>query len=297
MKHFTVPVCIPNTVSELPLDAPAVLEAYLLDNDSGFRPERIRPAIIICPGGGYSHVSAREGEPVAIHFNSLGFQSFVLNYHVSPYEYPVALCELAAAVASVREHAQEWHVNPEQIVVAGFSAGGHLAANLCVSYTEDWLLSAIHADIADIHPNACILSYPVITSGEYAHVGSFERLLGLTGENDLTFHSPTAAKNHLLSKLSLEKQVTDSVPPTFLWHTFSDASVPVENTLLYASALCKANVLTELHIYPFGGHGLSLATEETSAADGHQIVPECSQWPELAVRFLRQVFEMGRNLQ
>lgn len=280
MRQFTLPITISDTITNLPIEVPATLDAYLLDLTSGFRPERIRPAIIICPGGGYSHVSEREGEPVAIRFNSLGFQAFVLHYHVAPYEYPTALCELATAIALVRDHASEWHINPDQIVVAGFSAGGHLAANLCVSYTEEWLQAAVNSDCKNLRPNACILSYPVITSGEYAHIGSFERLLGST------------KKAALLAQLSLETQVSSSVPPTFLWHTFSDSSVPVENSLLYATALRRFGVLTELHIYPFGGHGLSLATEETSAADGHQIVPECSEWPQLAKRFLQQVFAL-----
>lgn len=272
MNVFTLPI---QTGKET---CTATLDAYLLEHSPAFRPERCRPAILICPGGGYSHLSFREGEPIALRFNSLGFHAFVLHYDVAPHEYPTALVELALAVRLLREHAREWRISPDQIAVAGFSAGGHLAANLCVSYTEHWLNEALEVTPQQIQPNACVLSYPVITAGEYAHRGSMEHLLGehLTPE--------------LLYAVSLEHQVHPLVPPTFLWHTFSDASVPVENSLLYAAALRKAGVMTELHIYPFGGHGLALATEETSAADGHQIVPECAEWPEHASRFLKQIF-------
>lgn len=264
---------------------PATLTAYLLDNDASFRPERVRPALIICPGGGYVYTSPREAEPIAVKFSSLGFQTFVLNYHTAPYEYPTALCELACAVRMVRKNSAEWNIDPERIAVAGFSAGGHLAASLCVGYQKEWLLGALGAGEQEIAPNACVLSYPVITSGEFGHQGSFENLLGLHSEED----KAKKYKQDLLELVSLEKQVTDAVPPTFLWHTYEDSAVPVENSLLYAASLCSAGVLTELHIFPFGGHGLSLATEETSDAQGNQIKEECSVWPELAARFLNQV--------
>ena len=260
--------------------SPATMDAFLLDTEK----ETLRPALIICPGGGYGFVSEREGEPIARKFNSLGFQTFVLNYHVAPFEYPTALCELAVAVRKVRQNATEWNIDPERIAVAGFSAGGHLAASLCTGYKKEWLLGALDATPEEIAPNACILAYPVITTGEFGHQGSFENLLGIHTDAD----KAKKYKQDLLELVSLEKHVTEDVPPTFVWHTYADSSVPVENSLLYVASLCNAGVLAEFHMFPFGIHGLSLATEETAYGREDCIQEECAVWPEMAARFLDQ---------
>lgn len=290
MKTFTIEVekgmIAPMDLVKQGKYSPATLDAFLLEKTDFPKPEEgAYPALIICPGGGYSHVSEREGKPVAKKFNSLGFCTFVLNYHVAPFEYPTALCELASAVRAVRENAEEWGIDPERIAVAGFSAGGHLAANLCTGYKKEWLLGSIDATPEEIMPNACVLSYPVITSGEYGHQGSFENLLGMHTDADKT----KKYKLDLLELVTLDRHVTEDVPPTFLWHTYEDSCVPVENSLLYLAALCNAGVLAEFHMFPFGVHGLSLATEETSnGGDENLIVEECQGWPEMAARFLNQ---------
>lgn len=266
--------------------SPAQLRAYLLEEADAEKPENgDYPALIICPGGAYSHVSEREGEPVAKKFNTLGFSAFVLNYHVAPFEYPTALCELASAVRIVRENAKEFGIDPERIAVAGFSAGGHLAASLCTGYKKEWLLNALNASAEDIMPNACVLGYPVITSGEFGHQDSFENLLGMHSDAD----KAKRYKQDLLELVTLDRHVTEDVPPTFLWHTYEDSCVPVENSLLYLAALCNAGVLAEFHMFPFGPHGLSLATEDTAwINDPGSIREEIQIWPELAARFLNQ---------
>ncbi len=266
--------------------SPAQLHAYLLEETDAKKPEDgDYPVLIICPGGAYGHVSEREGEPVAKKFNALGFSTFVLDYHVAPFEYPTSLCELASAVRTVRENAEEFGINPERIAVAGFSAGGHLAASLCTGYKKEWLLSALNASAEDIMPNACILGYPVITSGEFGHQDSFENLLGMHTDAD----KAKRYKQDLLELVTLDRHVTEDVPPTFLWHTYEDSCVPVENSLLYLAALCNAGVLAEFHMFPFGPHGLSLATKETAwINDPDSIREEIQIWPELAARFLNQ---------
>ena len=133
-------------------------------------------------------------------------------------------------------------------------------------------------------PNACVLCYPVITSGEFAHQGSFENLLGIHSDADRA----KKYKQDLLELVSLEKYVTNDTPPTFVWHTYEDASVPIENSLLYVASLCNAGVLAEFHMFPLGIHGLSLATEETAFGDPNGVREECAVWPEMAARFLDQ---------
>lgn len=151
---------------------------YVADNSEEMEPDRIRPAILILPGGGYAMTSDREAEPVALQFLAKGFAVFVLRYSVQPSRYPVALLEAAEAMRLIRANADQWHVNPAQVAVLGFSAGGHLAANLATSVGDEDIREQGGIDPDAVRPNALMLSYPVITAGKYAHRGSFQCLLG-----------------------------------------------------------------------------------------------------------------------
>lgn len=229
-----------------------------------------RPLVLVCPGGGYSRTSDREAESVALQFLAMGYHAAVLRYSCAPAQYPTALLELASSMALIRGHAQEWHVKPDGIVVQGCSAGGHLAASLGMFWREPFLARALGlADSALLRPDGMILCYPVITSGEFAHRGSFECLLG-------------GRQEELSEKMSLEKQVTADTPPAFIWHTFADQSVPVENSLLLVGALRRAGISTEFHMYPKGEHGLALANRLTATSDGRAVQEECASWIGLA---------------
>lgn len=234
--------------------------AYLPDSLKG----ETRPAAIICPGGGYQHVSPREGEPVALDFVARGMACFVLKYSIAPARYPAALRQLAEAIALVRAHAQEWHVTPGRVLVAGFSAGGHLAASLATLY-DDPILTEAGYDPAISRPDGLMLGYPVITGGPQAHRGSFDNLLG-----------PDAPQAQIKA-LSLENRVTADTPQTFLWSTADDGAVPIANTLMFADALAAHHVPFALHIFPHGHHGLSLAT----AAVNDVPEPTVAVWPAL----------------
>lgn len=247
---------------------PASLSAYLLDAVS-VAPKKRRPSVIVVPGGGYNRCSDREKEPVAMQFLAMGYHAFVLDYSVAPHRFPVSLTELALAVATVREHAEEWRVDPKAILVCGFSAGGHLACSLGTFWDHGSIYGAIQKTAEQIRPDGLILCYPVITSGEFKHPGSIEMLLGEHPDRSLE------------EGVSLENQVTAAMPPTFLWHTLTDESVPVENSLLLASAMRRSGVSFELHIFPSGGHGLSLANEETGGDQERLVEPCCQTWISL----------------
>lgn len=234
-----------------------------------------RASVVICPGGGYGFLSDREAEPVALTFAAMGFNAFVVWYRVAPYRDPAPLQDVAGAVAWVREHAKDFSADENAIAVMGFSAGGHAAGSLGVRWHDAALMADCGYPCEAARPNAMVLCYPVITAGKFAHRDSFRNLTGL---NALPLHM-----TH-----SLEKLVTDKTPPTFLWHTFEDDLVPVENTLLMASALRRHGVLSEVHIFPHGGHGLALCNELTSD-NPEQNRPECAQWVQMAARFLRSV--------
>ncbi|WP_265458016.1 alpha/beta hydrolase [Enterococcus sp. HY326] len=255
----------------------AELILYLQDNSAEIDPLRQRPMILICPGGGYEFLSEREGEPVALHFLSLGYQAAVLKYSVAPaVRYPVALKQLATSVAFIRKNAGDFFVDAAKITVLGFSAGGHLAASLGVNWNKP-LLADI-APAAEIYPNALVLSYPVISSGKYAHQGSFQALLGAD------YPKENAA-------VSIEKLVDQDFPATFVWHTVADDAVPAKNSLLLADALYDASIPFEFHLYNRGLHGLSLGTVETRrASEPYQILEDVENWPQMADRWLKNQF-------
>ena len=222
--------------------------------------------------------SDREAEPIALSFAARGFHAAVLRYPVAPARFPAALCALAKAVAYLRANAEANYIDPDRIVVSGYSAGGHLAASLGVFWNCDWLEQCVGSRGKDFRPNGLLLGYPVITSGAFAHAESFERLLGT---------DPESAR---LQQVSLENHISPSVPPTFLWHTYTDELVPVENSLLFAQGLRKVGVEFELHIYSTGVHGLSLANDITMDRDGGRVCPACTGWVDLACAWLWRVF-------
>lgn len=273
MKYENVKIEIGDAVE-------AHLSLYIQDNHPDTYGERKRPMVIVCPGGGYEHVSVREGEPVAYHFLTAGCHAAVLWYDISKHgvAYPQQLLELAWSVAYVRNHADEFAVDRDRILLAGFSAGAHLAASLGCFWDKDWLAQEMHMEKECYQPNGMILAYPVITSGEFAHRGSFEKLVG------------SRADDGLECKLSLENQVTDKVPPVFMWHTNEDQTVPLENSLLFAAALRKAGVNFEYHVFPHGGHGYALATKETCSKGKNETDPQCAQWMGLCKNWLKYNF-------
>ena len=206
----------------------ADLYTYILDNSVEMHPDRKRPVVVICPGGGYEMTSDREAEPIAMQYLARGYHAVILRYSVAPARYPLALMQLAKTVAYLREHAGEFHIDTDKIILQGFSAGGHLAASLGVFWREKFISEALHTDAEMVKPNGMILSYPVITSGKFAHMGSFEALLG-ENSND----------SEKRKKQSLEFQVTEDTPPTFLWHTVTDDTVPVENSMLFFRSIAQ----------------------------------------------------------
>ena len=252
------------------IEGNATLKCFVHDRDEEMKRYNVDlPAMIVCPGGGYCFTSRREADPIAVEFYNRKYATFVLNYDVAPYRYPVALTELAAAVDYVRSNAEKFSVNPNRIFVVGFSAGGHLACSTGIVYDEVAADNGDECDAVSARPDAMILCYPVITCQEgKAHFGSFECLLG---GNDRAAFAPC----------SWETRVTASTPPAFLWHTSEDSAVPVENSLEFALAMRRQKLPFELHVFPYGHHGLGLGTKEEYA--------EVRRWPELAGTWLEKM--------
>lgn len=271
MKHFEEKIVINTEGSS---KHTATLMGYIPDVQQIQGENHTRPAVLILPGGGYAYTSEREAEPVALKFLTQGICAFVLHYSPAPARFPQSLCEALTAIAYIRENADEWKIDKDQIAVCGFSAGGHLGASVGVFWNRPFLESYIGMDREKVKPNKLILCYPVITSGELTHQGSMDSLLGNNKEADL------------LELVSLEKQVTKDVPPSFIWHTYEDGAVPVQNALLFANALVKEDIPVELHIYRRGGHGLSLGNHLVQADTQYGENHLSSDWIDKAIRFI-----------
>lgn len=193
----------------------------------------VRRAIIVCPGGGYQFLSDREAEPVALQYFAAGLNVFILNYSIQDKAHDSApLIEAALAVRHVRENAEKYHIDPRYVFITGFSAGGHVAACCGTMWKDAAVLAAMgDAPYGIWKPTATVLCYPVITATMFTHYGSID-----------TISNGHAKDGETIEHWSVEKHVDADTAPAFIWHTFDDAAVPIQNTLLYANALAAAGV-------------------------------------------------------
>lgn len=253
-------------------DSPAYLDVYAPSQSPELGDDRRYPSVLVCPGGGYGMTSDREAEPIAFALLGRGLGAFVLRYSVAPARYPKALLEVGAAMAYIRQNAEKYGVQEDAISVMGFSAGGHLAGNYGTHWDRE-VLDPLHVEKEFLRPNGLILCYGVLSFGEMTHLGSVKNLLG-----------PDATEEQRRA-LSFEHAVSESTPPTFLWHTCTDKAVPVENSLYAAEALAKFQIPFELHVYPEGGHGLSVASWVTTRDENYlppkyltKWIDDCANW-------------------
>ncbi len=248
------------------------LDCLAMDFPFDVEREWKRPAVIVVPGGSYEITSKREGEPVALDFLTRGFQAFVLRYEVASdgASYPRQLLQLASAVDYVKKHAKEYFVDEKKVFIVGFSAGGHLVANLAVEHQR---VSEIAGKPLDCKPTAVGLGYPVIDY-ETRHELTYQNVLaGYEGEE----------RAKLIERLSLQKSVNEQTPPAFLWTTAEDSGVDSRNTLLYAMALAERKIPYELHVYPQGEHGASNGSAEIN--DERGLYQRIRRWVEDCVSF------------
>jgi acetyl esterase/lipase len=225
-------------------------------------------AVVICPGGGYGGLAPHEGGQYAQFLNEAGIAGFVLKYRLGSggYRHPAMLQDAARAVRLVRARADEWKVDHKRIGIMGSSAGGHLASTLLTHFDAGKPDAADPIERQSSRPDLGILCYAVISLGQFTHQGSKHNLLG---------NNPSP---ELVRDLSNELQVTKETPPCFVWATYEDSAVPVENSLQFAEALRKAGVPFDLHIYQKGQHGLGLGTRGWNPEKRHPWTRDCIFW-------------------
>ena len=244
----------------------ATLEGYILDCEIKYGQNTARPAVIVCPGGGYVYCSPREGEPVALRYAAKGFHAFVLRYSVqydarefAPWK------EISWAIGYIREHAQQWHIDPEKIVTCGFSAGGHVA---------------FAAGLVGQHkPNAMILNYPAVTMPNMPGVNFMIKLL--TGKENVTDEDA--------AYVSLLNHVTREAPPVFLAATAEDMLTNF-GALPVAQKYAQLGLGYELHIFQHGPHGYSLADETTADGSSQMLNPAYAKWLDMSADWLKRIF-------
>jgi acetyl esterase/lipase len=253
----------PGALGKEPKDIPT-LTPFLPQSKGG-----VAAAMLICPGGGYENLTAREGNDYAWWFNTNGIAGFVLKYRVrgrNGYRYPAPFLDVTRAIRLIRARAAEWHIDPHRVGVIGSSAGGHLASTLLTHFDAGKPDAADPIERQSSRPDLGILCYAVITMGPDTNPGTHNNLLGK--------HADPA----LEKLLSNELQVTPQTPPCFIWHTWEDKVVKVENSLMFAEALRRNGVPFDLHIYQKGPHAIALGSREFDPSRWHPWLKDLAFW-------------------
>lgn len=291
----------------------ATLQCYILNKLTESNLRKKRPAVIICPGGGYLMTASREAEPVAMKFSSYGYNAFVLKYNtyfrnleLRPTElkdikpeninsdsvYPQPIFDLAMTIKIIRENADEWGIDTNRIVLCGFSAGGNLVGNFAVKWQEDFLSKKVKTSKDNLKPNAVILGYPItdyLIMEKEIEKNSNGNLEEFWNTSNKAIFGKSHPSNEERKNLSPSQLVSSDTPPMFIWHTANDNLVYSINSIMLAKALYENKIPYELHIFEKGPHGLSLC-DETSAGKEEHINKRCQKWFNMALYFLEEQF-------
>lgn len=277
----------------------AYMKSYVLDDGEFGRKGMKRPAVVICPGGGYTYVSKDEGEPVALFFNRHGYHAFVVNYSVKiDHPFPTALSELARAMAIVRDHRSDWLIDDE-ISVVGFSAGGNLALSLGIYSEQDIITKDLGLTKNQVRPDRLILSYPAVTLHPKREGGEIpEEILELMEQGLMPdFRGPDirsillgkeGASEEELESLNLMNKLHKNLPPTFIWGSYEDTVIPASDYTGLAENLYRLDVPCELHMFGHGPHGVSLCDTTVKSREEVENL-SMNRWSELAIEWLKQL--------
>lgn len=253
-------------------DENATLRIYISDRNESVSK---RPGMLVCPGGGYSFCSPREAEPIAFRFLGEGFNCFILDYTVNQ-KYPAPHLELAAVIAYIRKHEEEFDLLPNSLSIIGFSAGGHLVGSYGYLYKE--LAEELKLDESLLRPLSIVMAYPVVSIDVNTHMETFDIISG--------------GDEKLRQKMNINRYVTKDYPPTFLWATKDDELVPYENTIIMGEALEKQKVHYQMKIYKTGRHGGSLVNRSVyNQGDIPEGMKEARDWASAAADFIFELLD------
>lgn len=306
-----------------------VLKVYLHEESKELMIGKKRPLVLICPGGGYSFLSEREGEPIAFKFLQAGYHAAVLLYGIKEYAVaPGPLKDAANAMKYLKDRSEEWAIAEEQVYIAGFSAGAHVAASLGVFWNSEELLPAYKDCREKIKPAGMILGYPVIDLHASCSKLDIGIQPGQTPEEiqfdqkhpkmplDLMFVFDETENRYFINFenamnayifggeytkeqedfYSLQNQVTKDTVPTFLWHTAEDGLIYPENSLQFATALNANHIPFEYHFFGEGGHGLSLGNYVT-ANDPWNYNEVVTPWMDLCLNWIQRSVKLNEEFK
>lgn len=290
----------------------AYLYSYILDEQKRVNKTNKRPAVLICPGGGYLLTAQKEGEPVALKFNTMGYHTFVLRYNTYFLEkpknflneeelpavnakgiFPQQLYDLIQSILFIREHEEEWQIDFNQIILVGFSAGAHLCASLGVKWNDINLANKFNIKNEMIKPSAMILAYPLLDTTQIEksiEISNDKNIINMMKYLKKALFNTEDPTDEQIRSVSPVHLVNADIPPTFIWDTADDDQTIVTNSLNFTTALARFNVPFELHIFQTGVHGASLC-DEVCASEPEHLNPACAQWINLAQTWLKNIIK------
>lgn len=273
----------------------ATLTAYIQDSFQEYQSITERPAVILCPGGAFLGITEKEAEPVALQFIAEGYQVFLLRYSVGleAARLPNPMIDAAKAISFVRENAKRWYINPNKIILTGFSTGGFVAAALGATWQEDYLSKALNVDNSILKPNALLLAYPILDMKLLQEQlknksQEMQTLIEMMFQVIYGTQYPNQAQ---LDEWKIRRRITASMPPTFLWSTTEDGIIGNSANLEFVQILNAINIPYEFHLFQLGPHGISLGdyrvgySEKQVKSFGNSI-----KWIDMALNWISDLF-------
>lgn len=282
----------------IPLNETAHLDTYILNNSNEYNVGKKRPFVLVLPGGAYAFTSDREAEPVALRFNSIGCHAGVLWYttrDIVPNVPRNAFEEAMMAVKWVREHAEEYLIHTDQIIVCGFSAGGHLAIECATMWHESWIAEKLHCSSDMLKIN---LAIPCYAAGKAEKMPAGENgpmMLHARQSGNMRFFGSDDPTDEQVEAYNCLRRIGRHTPPMFIWHTYEDRLVDVSNSIELAWNMKKHAIPFELHIFEKGEHGLALADRTTARKDSHKNA-HVYHWFELCEEWLSNYIDIEEGM-
>lgn len=269
------------------------LSAYLHDPILGTAMDFQRPAVVICPGGGYISISEKEAEPVALRFLAEGYNAFVLRYSIGAGRalFPAPFIDLARAMIRIRTEAKRFNIDPGRITVCGFSTGGQVAAMLGTGWMDPYLKDTTGVEPALFKPDNLILCYPLLNMERFMNVsrgGSPEMATVSEMVFSAAFGTPFPPEEDM-EKWNCLSKVSNQTVPTFIWTVSGDTIIDPQDSFEFARGMMQCKRPVEFHLFQHGHHGMSLGSplvgfDETQA----KALGNSHRWFQLAMKWLDQ---------
>lgn len=293
---------------KIKLNFDGILETFIMDSQISYNVYKKRPAIIICPGGGYMIHATKESEPVAITFMEKGYNCFILKYSVAidrdnpdselnPYaKYPIPVLQLMESIHIIKENAESWYIDKEQIYLMGFSAGGHVCASLGVRWNDMELINKLSfvPKNQELKPSGMVLGYPMLAdnSKEFYQLNNRSHNNKSAEIMKEVLYQTKVPTQEQEESINLINYISKDTIPTFIWHSTDDSVVDSTNSTKFINKLMSYGVSCEYHLFGHGNHGKSLASRLISMTE-YEIDNHLNLWITLANYWMKKINRSG----